>query len=164
MNAAGSAHRCRLPAPADPEVDSLATATPLHLRPRYLYVVFVGGVLGTFARWCLSEWLPARDGFPTGTLAANLAGALALGVLLELLLRTAPDVGWPRLARLHFGTGFLGSFTTMSALATETVLLADGRTLQAAGYLAGSLLGGVLLAWLGVVLGARWSRGREVLA
>ena len=52
----------------------------------------------------------------------------------------------------------------MSALATETVLLADGRTLQAAGYLAGSLLGGVLLAWLGVVLGARWSRGREVLA
>ncbi|GAA1392090.1 CrcB family protein [Luteococcus peritonei] len=141
---------------ADPEVDSLAAARPLHLRARYLYVVFVGGVLGTTARWCLAEWMPAVDGWPLGTLVANLVGAFCLGLLLEVLLRTAPDQGWPRLARLHLGTGFLGSFTTMSALVTETTLLAQGHHPgQAAGYLVGSLLGGVVLAWLGVVLGAR---------
>ncbi|MEL4358255.1 MULTISPECIES: fluoride efflux transporter FluC [unclassified Luteococcus] len=146
----------------DPDVDHLACARPLHLRPRYLYVVFVGGVLGTLARWSVAEWLPVRDGWPAGTLAANLAGAFCLGLLLEMLLRLAPDEGWLRLARLHFGTGFLGSFTTMSALATQTVLLADSsRAGLALGYLAVSLLGGVLLAWAGMLTGA-WLAARRM--
>lgn len=142
--------------PVDPDVDHLRSDRPLHLRPRYLYVVFAGGFLGTLARWSVGEWLPVRDGWPVGTLAANLAGAFCLGLLLETLLRLAPDEGWPRLARLHFGTGFLGAFTTMSALAAEVVLLGDAaRYGQAAGYLSISLLGGVVLAWLGMLAGAR---------
>lgn len=145
----------------DPDVDHLSTPRPLHLRPRYLYVVFAGGVLGTMARWSLGEWQPARHGWPVGTLAANLVGAFCLGMLLEALSRIAPDRGWPRLARLHFGTGFLGAFTTMSTLATETFLLADAhRAGEAAAYLATSLLAGVLLAWLGIVVGAALGRRR----
>lgn len=144
----------------DPDVDA-TRARPLHLRGRYLYVVFVGGVLGTMARWSLAEWLPPHDGWPVGTMVANLLGALLLGMLLEILSRLAPDRGWPRLARLHFGTGFMGAFTTMSTLATETVLLADHhRTGLALGYLACSLVGGLLLAGLGIVLGGRLAQGR----
>ncbi|MEL4503682.1 CrcB family protein [Luteococcus sp. H138] len=147
--------------PVDPDVDHLASARPLHLRPRYLLVVCVGGSAGTLARWCLVERLATRDGWPVGTLTANLLGAFCLGLLLEMLLRLAPDKGRPRLARLFFGTGFLGAFTTMSALATETVLLADAaRPGLAAGYLAISLLGGVLLAWLGMLSGTRLAAQR----
>lgn len=154
-----------LPAPVllDPDVDAITASgdvRPLHLRVRYLYVVFVGGVLGTLARWCVGEWLAGSGGrWPVATLVVNLVGAFCLGLLLETLLRRAPDRGWPRLARLHFGTGFLGSFTTMSALATEVTLLADrSQWATALGYLAVSLFGGVLLAWCGVLLGARLSR------
>lgn len=142
----------------DPDVDALATARPLHLRPRYLYVVLVGGVLGTMARWSLGEWQPARHGFPVGTLVANLVGAFCLGLLLESLSRS-DDRGWPRLARLHFGTGFLGAFTTYSALAVETLgLLQHGRAGEAALYLAVTVLAGAGLAWLGIVLASREGR------
>lgn len=145
----------------DPDVDAIATDRPLHLRSRYLYVVFVGGMLGTMARWSLGEWQPARHGFPVATLAVNLVGAFCLGLLLESLVRWGPDRGWPRLARLHFGTGFLGSFTTYSALAAETVLLADqGRVGYAVLYLLVSVLVGVLFAWAGIVVGSRTAGAR----
>lgn len=148
-----------VPVLLDPDVDAVTAGgdlRPLHLRPRYLYVVFVGGVLGTLARWCAGELMGGGGSWPWATLLVNLVGAFCLGLLLEALLRRAPDRGWPRLARLHFGTGFLGSFTTMSALATEAVLLADRSQWWAAGgYLAVSLLGGVALAWCGVLLGSR---------
>jgi protein CrcB len=81
-------------------------------------------------------------GFPWSTLAVNLAGCAALGVVLELLARlSAPH----RLARPFLGTGLLGGFTTVSAYALETrTLLASGRPGPAAGYLAGaSVLRGI---------------------
>lgn len=144
----------------DPDVDRVA-GRPLSLRGRYLYVVFSGGMLGTLTRWAVTQWLPTRAGWPWATLAVNLSGAFALGLLLEVLLRHGPDRGWPRLARLHFGTGFLGAFTTYSALAVESILLAGaGRPWLAAGYLAASVACGQLLAFAGIGLGI-WLDGHR---
>lgn len=143
------------------------TQAPLHRRPRMLLLVCCGGSLGTLARWAVSEWLSPPSGtpggWPVGTLAVNLAGVFALGLLLEALLRIGPDTGRRRAARLLLGTGFLGAFTTMSALGLETVLLADdGRSLAALSYLCGSVVGGAVLAWAGVLLGARLAGRRAV--
>lgn len=140
----------------DPDVDAGGTgpsSRPLHLRGRYLYVVMLGGMLGTVARWWLGERLGTLHGWPVGTLAANLLGCLALGWLLEGLLRSGPDRGWMRLARLHFGTGFCGAFTTYSSLATETALLVrHGSLATAIGYLALSVVVGCAMAWVGIRL------------
>lgn len=137
----------RLPAPA-------RSAHPFS--PAVLALVFAGGVLGALSRWALGVALPAPGGWPLPTLLINLAGALALGALLESLARRGPDVGVRRLVRLTAGTGFLGAFTTYSTLAVDGArLLAGGRAADGAWYLALSLLGGAAATLLGVA-GAAW--------
>lgn len=139
----------------DSDVDS-SSGRPLHLRWRYIYVVFVGGVLGTVARWAVADVVPTGHDWPWPTFLVNLAGAFALGLLLESLLRRGADHGWMRLARLHFGTGFLGAFTTYSSFAVEAMLLLDRRHVgMALGYLVASATLGVASAWLGVRTAAR---------
>ena len=121
-----------------------------------LALVFAGGAAGTLCRWAVGEALPARGGWPLPTLLINLAGAFALGVLLESLARRGPDAGARRLVRLGVGTGFLGGFTTYSAFALDGArLLLDGRAAEAAGYLAATVLGGAAATLAGVA-GAAW--------
>ena len=128
---------------------------PLHRRPEALLAVIVGGALGTLARHALALALPAGP-WPTGTFVANLLGALLLGALLEGLARAGDDTGRRRLLRLGVGTGFLGAFTTYSALAVEADLLVrDGRPLLAAAYAGTTVLAGLALTALGVALAAR---------
>ena len=53
-------------------------------------------------------------------------------------------------------TGFLGSFTTFSALSMETVLLVDnGQLVMAILYVALSIIGGLVAGVLGFYLGNR---------
>ena len=133
--------------------------TALHRQPVALATVLLGGVLGTLARWGVSRALPARHGWPVGTLVANLVGALVLGWLLEHLARSGPDEGGRRTLRLLLGTGFCGAFTTMSSLDVETSLLASGHhAATALGYLVVSLVAGLACAALGVAVGNRTGR------
>ncbi|WP_426997636.1 fluoride efflux transporter FluC [Pseudarthrobacter sp. N5] len=131
----------------------------LHLHPGYVLLVALGGIFGAGARYGLGLALPAPGGWPLPTLLINLAGALALGVLLEGLSRRGPDAGRRRVIRLLAGTGFLGAFTTYSALAMDSVHLFDaGRAAEAAVYLAASLIGGAAATTAGVWGGARHHR------
>jgi CrcB protein len=104
--------------------------------------IAAGAVLGAWARYGLSLWLNARhDWLPVGTLAANLLGGLAIGLLLGLIERGALDPAW----RPFAVTGLLGALTTFSTLSAEVVaLITGGALLQgvllAAVHLAGSLL------------------------
>lgn len=114
----------------------------------------MGGTAGTLARFGLAEVLPAPGGLPLGILLINVTGAFALGVLLEALARRGPDVGRRRALRLVLGTGFLGGFTTYSALAVDTSLLVSGgRLLAGLGYLAVSVLMGLVATAAGIAVG-----------
>lgn len=128
---------------------------PSHLRLSYILFVVAGGALGTLARYGVDQAIPSPSGWPLATLTVNLCGAFALGLLLEFLLRQGNnDAGSRVTLRLLFGTGFLGAFTTYSALALEVVQLhIDGRTGIAALYLAISVFGGVLAGWFGIWIG-----------
>ncbi|MGY1823576.1 fluoride efflux transporter CrcB [Geodermatophilus sp. SYSU D00079] len=114
----------------------------------------LGGVLGALARWGVGTALPhSPDRWPWATLLVNLTGCLALGVLLGAVFAVHPDHPW---LRPFLGTGVLGGYTTFSTFAVETVQLADsGAWATAGGYVAASVLGGVLAAATGVVLGRR---------
>ncbi len=142
--------------------DAAAATAPVHLQPRWLLVVFVGGTFGGLCRFLLSH-LGLRDqgSFPWATFGTNVAGAFALGLLLEVLVRRGADEGSRRTLRLGVGTGVLGAFTTYSALAGETVLLVrEGAAAVAAAYAVLSATAGVLAAGGGIALVAALDRRR----
>lgn len=91
------------------------------------------------------------------TLAVNLAGALALGMLLESLERARVAGGVNTTVRLVAGTGFLGAFTTYSALALDVTALLGSGWFEAAGVYVGlSLAGGLTAAWAGIHVAVLW--------
>src|SRR5699024_10516842 len=69
------------------------------------------------------------------------------------LARRGPDVSVPRTARILIGTGFLGGFTTYSALAADAAwLMGSGALATGIGYgLATVVLGG-LATWAGIAV------------
>jgi CrcB protein len=112
-------------------------------------VIAAGGALGAAARYGLARSLPHSPGeFPWSTLITNVAGCLAIGVLLVLVVEHLPA---SRLVRPFFGTGLLGGFTTFSTYAVDTrALLADGRPAVAAAYLLGTLVLGLVAVLVGL--------------
>lgn len=114
-------------------------------------VVSLAGVLGSLARYGVSEMWPVRPGhLPWSTLGINLTGSALLGFLLVMLVeRLVPT----RYARAFVAVGFLGAFTTFSTFAVETVaLVSDGAVGVAMAYVALSLVGGLTCAAIGVRL------------
>lgn len=115
---------------------------------RSFLLVALGGALGTALRHLLGDWIGTAGDFPIGTFLINIVGALLLGFLLERVLRQ--DL------RLLLGTGFLGGFTTYSALAVDTDLLIRGEHLTlAAAYGIGTIAVGLVASIVGMALGRR---------
>lgn len=115
-------------------------------------LVGLGGAVGSIARYGVGLALSALLGatFPWGTLAVNLSGSFAAGVLLGI--GDARGLAAP--ARLLMITGFLGGYTTFSAFAAESVRLAEQQGLVAAGVnVAANLAIGLLAAAVGLGLG-----------
>jgi CrcB protein len=114
--------------------------------------VVAGGLIGTGLRVGLDLALPhPADQFPWSTFLVNVAGSLALGLLVARVWPIAPP--W---LRFGLGTGLLGSFTTFSALAASVVTLtAGGDPLLALGYLVASLVVGIGAAVAGLRIGTR---------
>jgi CrcB protein len=107
------------------------------------------GGLGAVSRFILDGLVSARLGreLPSGTLAVNLSGTLALGVLVGA---AAPDE-----ATRLVGTGLIGGYTTFSAWVLEAHRLGeDGRRTSALANLVVSLLVGGAAVWTGERLGA----------
>lgn len=109
-----------------------------------LLLVAAGGALGAVLRHLVDT--AATPGlFPWPTLAINVAGAFALGILPTLAV-----VRRSRRVALAVGPGLLGGFTTVSAWAGQVRDLADTGHADLAGlYLAVTLAAGLLAAALG---------------
>lgn len=125
----------------------------MHLTSASAGVVAVGGAAGSLARHGTEELLgTTAGGLPVGTLTVNLLGAFALGVLLEWLASRGRDDGRDRTMRLLVGTGFLGGFTTYSALALQTDgLLRDGNEGLALAYALTAVVGGLIASLVGIL-------------
>ena len=112
--------------------------------------VGLGAACGAWLRWGLGVWLnPLFARLPLGTLAANLAGGLLMGVLLAVFEAHA-DAS-PQL-RLFAGTGFLGGLTTFSTFSGEAAFLVERGDYGGAGALvAAGVIGSIaatLAGWL----------------
>ncbi|WP_444679425.1 CrcB family protein [Halomonas sp. E19] len=94
-----------------------------------------------------------RDRVSWGTLAVNLSGAFAAGVLAGLLGMPHGELS-PAPAWLGLVVGGLGGYTTVSSLSLQTLALwQSGRTHAALANLGATLGAGLTLAALGWWLG-----------
>jgi len=113
------------------------------------FAVALAGGVGAAMRYLLDAAVRRRtgEGFPWGILVVNLSGALVLGILSPL----PADEAW----RWILGTGLLGGYTTFSAVAVTTALLAEeGRARASVTYAAASFAGSVVAAALGLSIGS----------
>lgn len=118
-----------------------------------MVLVFMGGGLGAVLRYLLTTAAGRAFGahFPWGTLGINIAGSLAMGLLVGWLGARAG--GGSDATRLLVATGVLGGFTTFSTFSLDAVALWErGATGAAIGYVAASVL--VALAALAIGLAA----------
>lgn len=128
--------------------------------PGVLLVVALGGALGSLVRWAVGLVAPTSEGVvPWSTLAVNVGGSLAVGLLMVLVVDVLPA---QRYVRAFWGVGVLGGFTTFSAYAVELrqLLVADAFVV-ALGYLTATVVLGLMAAAAGLVLGRRWYGGRR---
>ena len=121
----------------------------------YLFVA-LGGAFGAMARFALNVFLQRDVEFPWGTLSANLIGCFVMGIIAQLIAGTAwfNDAGIiPDQYRLLFAVGFCGSFTTLSTMVLElNTMIQKNELFYSFSYLVGTLVGGFLCFYLGVVL------------
>ena len=115
-----------------------------------LYVA-LGSALGGACRYLLSLALNAPKGFPWGTFAVNVAGALAIGLLSGGLAKAGGEHA--AALRAFAVAGFCGGFTTFSTFSNEAFkMLENAQWGQAAVYVLGSVLAGLAAVALGYLV------------
>ena len=87
-------------------------------------------------------------GFPWGTLAVNVAGSLAFGLLVGLArTRGTITVGLETILLI----GLMGGFTTFSSYAFQSMeMLTGGRAVQAVAYVVVTNVAALVAVWLGL--------------
>lgn len=113
--------------------------------------VAAGGAIGAAARYgATTAWPTPPDGFPWATLAVNVTGCLAIGLLLGVDRH-------PRV-RAFLGTGVLGGYTTFSTYAVETTdLWQADRPWHAVAYLLLTVVAALAAVRLGMLAARRRS-------
>ncbi len=120
----------------------------------HFLLIFIGSGLGATARYALSlGFQSSTSRMPYGILACNLLGCLAIGIVYGLVKTHHPTWISPLAV-----TGFLGGFTTFSTFALDFhKLIAQGMLTSAITYILISLIGGLLLCYLGMSVASSFS-------
>ena len=120
--------------------------------------VALGGAIGASLRFGVGAWTLRvfGPGFPVGTMLVNVLGSLAMGVAAVAMLHRFPGA-WGSYAPFIM-TGVLGGFTTFSAFSLDALnLIESGRMVNAALYVAGSVVLSIGALFVGLSLGrALW--------
>lgn len=119
----------------------------------HILLIAAGGALGATGRHLVGaaslRWF--GPGWPWGTLAVNILGGLAMGLLVGWL--AAGQRAHAAEIRYVLGVGLLGGFTTFSAFSLETVLMIERKAwLAAGGYVGLSVVASVAAVMLGLLL------------
>lgn len=114
-----------------------------------LLIVGTGSFIGGAMRFLLSTIMKniCGQGFPWGTLGVNLLGCFFFGIVFAVFGKNSST---DNTLYLLLTTGFCGGFTTFSTFANESVqMLLHGNTSGFVGYVATSIIAGVVLIALG---------------
>ncbi len=113
-------------------------------------LVAVGSAIGGAARFGIADVLwgwRAEDPFAFGTWVVNILGSFVVAFVNTVAMREgALTPEW----RLFLATGICGGFTTYSAFNWQIGALLEDRPWAAGGYVAATLLGGLVAYAAGV--------------
>jgi len=115
-------------------------------------IVFLGAGIGGSLRHGVNVLAPRLFGtaLPFGTMFVNLAGSLAMGLIVGYLAFRGEAAQIPR---LFLTTGILGGFTTFSAFSLDVAVLLERDDLASAALYGGiSVAGSVLALFVGLWL------------
>ena len=114
-------------------------------------VAALGAALGSLARLQISYWIqsPNETSFPWSTFIVNVLGALLIG-----LIASSPNIMSNEMRRHFVVTGVLGGFTTFSAIAVETLQLANTPLISIT-YVVATFAVSVAATHIGSLLGDR---------
>jgi fluoride exporter len=105
---------------------------------KLLTLIFLGGGLGSIARYGAARWLNVGTSIPLGTLVANVTACFILGVLVGIADQRQLLSG---ASRAFWAIGFCGGFSTFSTFSQETItLIQSGSAPMAIFYALISLL------------------------
>lgn len=131
----------------------MATPSPLSAS---LFVACGGGI-GAVMRYQLGRFITHIMGvhavttFPWATLACNVLGSMAMGLLTGFLARHGHSS--QESTRLFIGVGLLGGFTTFSSFSLEIMLMVErGQSTMAVTYAGISLLAGLAALYIGLIV------------
>ncbi len=119
-----------------------------------LLFVAMGGAVGAMLRYGISSGIYTwfGRGFPYGTLAVNLLGSFAIGLLSILLIE---KFNVPHEVRLALVVGVLGALTTFSTFSWDTLDLMQQGMMQKA-FL--NVLLNVVICIGAAWAGAQWAK------
>lgn len=114
-------------------------------------LVGIGGALGALARFGAQNWIGAlANGFPVATFLVNIAGSIAMGVLIGVLAKFTPQ--YQNEIRLFVAVGIFGGFTTFSSFSLDAITMIErGDVMLAAIYIVGSVLLSLAGLWMGML-------------
>jgi CrcB protein len=118
-----------------------------------LVLIGLGGFAGAIARYLVDGAVADRTGggFPWGTLAVNVSGSFALGLLFAV---TTERAILPAEIRGPILIGFIGAYTTFSTYMLESWRLVEtGETGAALANIIGSVIIGIAAVVAGLAIG-----------
>lgn len=127
---------------------------PGRLSLRILAVIAAGGAIGSVLRVTIAELMGTGQASRlAATLTVNIVGALAIGIAYPWIRDRSRSV----LLQPFVVTGVLGGFTTFSTFAAD-VVVHDDQIVLVLGYLAATLIAGLLAVPIGSALHQRLRR------
>ena len=117
-----------------------------------IIIIAVGGAIGTISRFGLNQlFLDQNGGNTISTFIANSTGSFILGFLIAYISLKRE---WPPEINLFLSIGILASYTTFSTLTVSTIyMIENGEIIKALINVSGSILVGLIAAYLGIILG-----------
>ena len=118
----------------------------------HLLLASLGGAIGAGLRYLIGIAMLRLYGasFPWATMFVNIAGSLAMGLVIGYLARRTGDAYE---IRIFLATGILGGFTTFSAFSLDAISLWQrGENAIAAGYVIGSVVLSLAALFIGLTL------------
>jgi CrcB protein len=129
---------------------------------REMMLVALGGSLGALARYGtgLAAGQVLGKGFPWGTLAVNVAGCFAMGIVMSIMADLEPRLPTSPQLKLAFdlwhkgvAIGFLGGLTTFSSFGADTLReMTAGRMGIGLANVAANVILSLAAVWLGMLL------------